>query len=135
MSDQASRLEHRLAAIPKQVKDAVQPALLRSGNEMADLMRQLAPEDTGELKKSITVTPAGHSTPAFSQPGGATVVPENAVMVTVGDTDVRYAHLVEYGTSEAPAQPYFWPAFRLLRNRVTNRVKRAVGKAVRESGK
>jgi HK97 gp10 family phage protein len=60
-------------------------------------------------------------------------VPENAVVVTVGNKDVRYAHLVEYGTSQAPAQPYFWPAFRLLRKRIQNRVKRAIAKAVREA--
>ncbi|TIX74517.1 MAG: HK97 gp10 family phage protein, partial [Mesorhizobium sp.] len=41
-------------------------------------------------------------------------------------------HLVEYGTSKAEAQPFFWPAFRLLQKRIRNRTKRAVSKAVRD---
>ena len=30
---------------------------------------------------------------------------EGAVLITVGNSDVRYAHLVEYGTANSPAQP------------------------------
>lgn len=60
------------------------------------------------------------------------VVPDNAVAITVGGTDVRYPHLVEYGTSNTPAQPFFWPAYRLLKKRIRNRIKRSISKAVRE---
>lgn len=135
MADQLARLNARMKAIPKNVREAVQPALKASGDELAGRMRQLAPEDTGDLKDSIAVTPAGQATPPYSQPGGSRVVPENAVMVTVGNSDVRYPHLVEYGTANAPAQPFFWPAFRLSKKRITNRIKRAIGKSVREGWK
>lgn len=127
------RLQRRLAAIPTAVKEAVQPALLKQGEAMANTMRQFVPVDTGDTRDSITVTPAGRSTPAYSQPGGSMVVPENAVAVTVGDQEVRTAHLVEYGTEKAPAQPFFWPAVRLHNKKATSAVKRAVGKAVREN--
>jgi HK97 gp10 family phage protein len=131
-SAQLARLQARLDAVPTAVKEAVQPALIKSGDELARRMRQLAPEDEGDLKASIAVTPAGQSTPPYSQPGGARVVPENAVMVTVGNDAVRYPHLVEYGTAKAPAQPFFWPAVRLSQKRLQGRIKRAVAKAVRE---
>lgn len=127
------KLNRRLKAIPKAVREAVQPALKLSADEMAAAMRSLAPVDTGALKESITVTTAGNTTPAYSQPGGAKVVPENAAVITVGNSDVRYPHLVEYGTAESPAHPYFWPAFRLYRKRATNRLKRAIAKAVKEA--
>jgi HK97 gp10 family phage protein len=134
-SDQLKRLQRRLKAIPEGVKAAVMPALEKSGQELVATMKQLAEtsRDSGDLIDSIAMTPAGQSTPPYSQPGGSKVVPENAVMVTAGNTDVRYPHLVEYGTAKAPAQSFFWPAFRLLRKRLTNRVKRAVGKSVREN--
>ena len=132
MSAQLDRLTRRLNAIPRQVKDAVKPALQKSGDELAGSMRNLAPVDTGDLKASIAVTPGGQSTPAYSQPGGSMVVPENAVAVTAGNSAVRYPHLVEYGTAHAHAQPYFWPAYRLLKKRISNRIKRSIGKAVRE---
>ncbi len=134
---QLARLERRLMAIPKKVREDVQPALLRSGHELADAMKRLAEasRDTGDLIESIQVTPAGQSTPPYSQPGGSKVVPENAVAVTVGNDDVRYPHLVEYGTEDAAAQPFFWPAYRLFKRRIQRRILRAISKAVREGWK
>ena len=112
------RLQKRFAALPRAVREGVHPALLKSGNEMASTMRQVAPDDpaTGapDLKSSIEVTGPG-------------------VAVTVGNADVRYPHLVEYGTTKAPAQPFFWTTVRLLQKRSANRIKRAIGKAVRNN--
>lgn len=152
MSDAGvSRFRQRLKAIPQAVKDAVQPALLRQANTIAGTMRQLAPDDpaTGspDLKTSIAVTAAGQHTPAHSQPGGALVVPENAVAITAGNSEVRYAHLVEFGTrarmtaskrqaSAHPgttAQPFFWPSYRLHRKKALAAIKRSIGKAIKEA--
>jgi HK97 gp10 family phage protein len=128
-----SRLEQRLAAIPKQVKEAALPAVLKQANAMADTMRQLVPVKSGDLRDSIAVTPAGQSTPAYSQPGGSKVVPENAAAITVGDHVVRYGHLVEYGTKKSHAHPYFWPAVRLNNKRAKRAIKSAVGRAVKKN--
>ena len=50
-SDQLARLQKRLKAIPKAVRDAVQPALKASGQELVDAMKALAEPSrkTGEL--------------------------------------------------------------------------------------
>lgn len=131
-----SRLQRRMAAIPKRVRDNVLPAIEKQADAMAATMRQLAPDDpaTGEpdLRTSIEITPAGGVTPPYSQPGGMMRVPENTVAVTVGNEDVRYPHLVEYGTVKAPAQPFFWPAVRLHNKKAKAAIKRAVGRAVRK---
>lgn len=132
MAADLDRLLRRLNAIPTSVKEAVQPALVKSGEELVDRMKLLAPEDTGALKASLHVTLPGHSTTPYSQPGGSRVAGPNEVVVTAGDTKTRYAHLVEYGTVKAHAQPYFWPAFRLSRAKIQRRIKRAISKAVRE---
>lgn len=128
------RLNRRLNAIPVAVRNAVKPALEQSGTELRDAMKALAEpsRDTGALIDSIVMTPGGQSTPPYSQPGGSRVVPENAVAITAGNSETRYPHLVEYGTSKAHAQPFFWPAYRLLKRRIANRTKRAISKAVRE---
>ncbi|WP_312358130.1 HK97-gp10 family putative phage morphogenesis protein [Agrobacterium sp.] len=133
MSKQSERLKRRLNAIPAAVKDAVTPALSKSGAELADTMRRLAPVKTGALRDSITVTLPGQATPPYSQPGGSAVALENQVLVTAGNSDVRYPHLVEYGTSDTAAQPFFWPAYRLNKKRLTTRIKRAIRKAVKEA--
>jgi HK97 gp10 family phage protein len=134
MANDLKSLQRRLEAIPKEVRKAVQPALEKSGQELVATMKQLAEpsRDTGKLIDSITYTTAGNTTPPYSQPGGSQVVPANAVMVTAGDTQTRYSHLVEYGTTKANAQPFFWPAYRLLKKRMSNRIKRSISKAVRE---
>lgn len=133
---QIRRLKARFDAVPVRAQEAAQVSLQKSGNELADLMRTLAESsrDTGALIDSIEMTPGDMHTPPFSQPGGSTVVPSNAVMVTAGNEDVRYPHLVEHGTSEAAAKPFFWPAFRMLRNRIKNRTTRDIRKAIREEG-
>lgn len=116
-------------------REAVLPALLKSGHELAAAQRALAEtsRDTGALINSIEVTAPGQHTPPFSQPGGSRVADETEVLVTVGNEDVRYPHLVEYGTANAEAQPFFWPALRLLRKRLQNRINRAAKKAVKDS--
>ena len=125
------------AALDRILKNAeaqITPALVRSGNEFAGTAKALAESsrDTGALIDSITVTPPGQSTPPYSQPGGARVAGSTEVIVTAGNSDVRYAHLVEYGTAKADAQPFFWPAWRALRTRIRNRINRAARKAIRE---
>jgi HK97 gp10 family phage protein len=131
-SDQIRRLQERFAAIPKSVRDEVQPALAKSGDELASRMKQLAPRDSGDLIDSIAVTTAGNATPAYSQPGGSMIVSENAVAITVGNSKVRYAHLQEYGTAHAHAQPFFWVSYRLLKKRLSNRIKRSINKAIKQ---
>ncbi len=135
-SAQMARLKARFNAVPVRARQAAQASLQKSGDELAAVMRTLAESsrDTGALIDSIEVTPGNMNTPPFSQPGGSTVVPENAVMVTAGNEDVRYPHLVEHGTSEADAQPFFWPAFRMLRDRIKRRTTRDIRNAVRSEG-
>lgn len=133
-SAQLDRLLAKMEAAQRAPREAIRPALLQSGEELASAMRTLAEasRDTGDLIESITVTGPGQSTPPYSQPGRSRVAGEAEVLVTVGNSETRYAHLVEFGTSEAEAQPFFWPAYRLLRKRLLGRIKRAVAKAVRE---
>jgi HK97 gp10 family phage protein len=122
----------RIARAPR---EAVIPALMKSGHELAAAQKTLAEtsRDTGALIDSIEVTAPGKHTPPYSQPGGFRVAGETEVLVTAGNSDVRYPHLVEYGTANAEAQPFFWPALRLLRKRLQNRINRAAKKAVKDA--
>lgn len=119
--------------VKKAPRDAVLKALTTSAESIASTQRALAPEDTGALRDSITVTLPGQSSPPYSQPGGNRVAGDNEVIITVGDTDTRYPHLVEYGTSKTDAQPFFWPGFRLQRKHAQQRIDRAGRKALRDA--
>lgn len=141
------RLRRKLGEkIPEAMRAEVEKAIIQGGEEMVSVARHLAPKKSGDLAASIVVTKPGESTPAHSQPGGSNVVGPLSAKVTAGNTNVRYAHLVEYGTQGHPqggqfqgtqhpgttAQPFFWPAYRLTRKRIKARIKRAVGKALRD---
>lgn len=126
------KLIERLNRIPKKVRAEVEAALLKSAEESASVQRLLVPEDQGDLKASIAITPPGEQTPKYAS-GGRTRVPEGAVAITAGNDAVRYAHHVEFGTSRAKAQPFFWPGFRMTRTRNKRRIKRALKKAMKES--
>lgn len=132
MTAQLDRLNRRMAAIPKKVREAVKPALVQGANEVATAQRSLAPVDTGALRNSIAVTPPGMTSPPYSVPGGGTVAGPLEALVTAGNSDVRYAHIQEYGSVKNAAAPFFWPAFRLTRKKAATRIKRAIAKAVRE---
>lgn len=137
-----AHLQKRLAAIPKDVVEAIQPAVLKQANVMAATMRRLVPVDQGDLKDSIHVTPGGGTTPPYSQPGGSMTVGSNSAAVTVGNVDVRYGHLVEYGHSgggfsgvPAPAHPFFWPSVRLHNKRSMRAIKGAISRAIKKRGR
>ncbi|QWW69349.1 HK97-gp10 family putative phage morphogenesis protein [Rhizobium sp. WYJ-E13] len=132
-SDGLDGLMSAFDRVKKAPRQQITKALEASANELADAQQHLAPKDTHALADSITVTGPGETTPAYSQPGGSRVAGETEVIVTAGDADVRYAHLVEYGTSTTEAQPFFWPALRLLRKSLQQRIDRAGRKAVRDA--
>lgn len=122
----------RLKAAPRM---AITKAMVTSANELAATQRRFAEtsRDSGALIDSIAVTLPGQTTPAYSQPGGSRTANPHEVIVTAGNSEVRYAHLVEYGTANAEAQPFFWPALRLSRKRIQARIDRAGRKAIRDS--
>lgn len=131
-SAQIERLQGQFAKISADVQAAIEPALEKCGQELVTEMKIEAEpsRDTGALINSITMTPAGQATPLYSQPGGSRVVPEGSVFVTAGNTDVRYAHFVEYGTSKMDAEPFFWPSYRALKAKMAAQIKDALRKAV-----
>lgn len=130
----SKELEKRLLAIPREVLAELRPALVKGAQDIADAMEQLAPEDTGDLVNTITVTGPGGTTPAYAAGGGSVTLAENVAAVTVGSPDMRHGHLQEFGTVNHEAQPFMRPAFRLKKAKVLARINRAVAKALKNNG-
>ncbi|MEH6645507.1 HK97-gp10 family putative phage morphogenesis protein [Sulfitobacter sp.] len=130
----SAELEKRLLAIPREVLAELRPALVKGAHDIADAMETLAPEDTGDLVNTITVTGPGETTPAYASGGGSVTLPENVAAVTVGSTDMRHGHLQEFGTVNHEAQPFMRPAFRLKKTKVMGRITRAISKALKDAG-
>jgi cell division ATPase FtsA len=126
-SAQVRDFQNRLEAIPEQLRAELLVILRKNADELAAAIRELAESsrDTGDLIESVTVTGPGERTPDYSLGGGQLVGPLEFI-VSVGNHAVRYGHLVEYGTVEIEAQPFFWPAVRTLQRRFENRLNRAI---------
>lgn len=129
-----SRIQRRLNAIPRRIKERLGAVAVEEAEKIAGDMRSFAEasRDTGALIESITITGPGQTTPPYSQPGGMTRVSDTGAMIAVGNEDVRYPHLVEYGTDAVQAQPFFWPAVDMNKKKTNLRLRREARKAVRE---
>lgn len=123
--------QNRLRQLPEQVRAGLAPDLVAAAEDIAEVQRILAPEESGALMRSIVVTGPGEQTPPYSQPGGASYVPEGAAAVTVGNSETRYPHLVEYGTTRTTAKPFFWPGFRLTRDQAAAKIKAGMRRIIR----
>jgi HK97 gp10 family phage protein len=115
------------ATVPK-IVEALTDVNQAAADDMVSLAKRLVPVadvDGGELRDSIRSHGGERETSIVFRAGG---VPE-----TVKDGQ-DYARYVEFGTSDTPAQPFFWPAFRVVRRGHKNKVSRAINKAIREAG-
>lgn len=135
LTEQSRILGKRLEAIPAEILEALRPALIASGEEVAGNMRALVAVDDADLQGSITVTAPGETTPAYAAGGGKRTAGPNQVLVTAGSPTVRHGHLVEWGTVEMEAQPFMLPAWRLAKARITRRITRAITAAIKKMGR
>lgn len=152
--------QKRMRAIPKAARLAVRPALEKSADELTDAVRDLVPVGEGDLWASVdweNGPPPPESTIAKEQ---SFPDPDLVVTVKAGNDDVFYAPFVEFGTMGSVkgarvsstgkrqsgagrlsyrthpgtvAQPFFWPAYRLMKPRIQRRIKRAIAKAIKEA--
>lgn len=140
------RLLKKLGMLHPALFEAIEKANHQAADEMVDLAQAFVPKGrTGKLRESIVATPPGQVPPSYSQGGGHAPVPEGAYAVSAGNTAVRYAHLVEWGTkphpqggmfkgTEHPGTPprtFFWNSYRIIRKKHRGRIGRALGKSVK----
>ena len=145
--DGLDRLKARFAKIPPHVRSAMRQAMADGADEVTAMQKRLVPKRTGALADSIVQTWGGDVGPAYASlrsGGGGRAAGDLSVKVTAGNTRVRYAHLVEFGTAPhiaggmfkgaqhpgTRAQPFFYSAWRALKRRVKSQITRASKKAI-----
>lgn len=142
-------LLRKLAAMPDRVRGEVKTAIHQGADDVTAMQKRLAPKKTGALANSIQANFGGF-VPAFAglRSGGSGEAgdPDLTAVITAGNYQVFYAHLVEFGAAPhiaggkfagakhpgASAQPFFYPGYRATRRRVKARISRAITKAVRK---
>lgn len=139
------QLKAKLIRLKERTAEAVKPAMAQAAQEIVDMMKRQVPVDKGDLRDSIGWTFGDK--PKYAQAitkqsaGGFTIT------IFAGNTKVRYAHLVEFGTAPHPqggqfegtehpgtkAQPFFWPTWRAKKRDVQKILRAAIKKAVRDA--
>lgn len=145
-----SALLRKLALLPDAARQEIAKAINQSAEEIAAAQRRQAPKRTGALERSIVVSRGG-AVPKYASVGRAGATdkgdPDLTVIVSAGNSQVRYSHLVEFGSaphinkglfegSQHPGtkpQAFFFPVYRAYRKRVKSRVTRATKKAARKA--
>lgn len=154
------RLENKLKRLPDLVKAHVRVAMEKSADETVAMMKNLVPVKSGELRDSIGWT--WGNAPKYSQRVAQIKSDENDLAITIyaGNSKVRYAHLVEFGSKphvivpkrakalgkdgslgvrvEHPGShpnPFFWPSWKAKRSKTRSRIRRAAKKAMQEIAK
>lgn len=141
------RLKRKLARMSRATKEEIRTALAQSAGEIAELMRRTVPVADGDLRDSIIWQYGDQEKVSYSQTlGSVTAGHELSVRISAGNSKVRYAHLVEFGTAAhvaggkfagaqhpgTTAQPFFYPSYRLGKKRAKARINRATTRAAKK---
>ncbi|WP_392338858.1 HK97-gp10 family putative phage morphogenesis protein [Loktanella salsilacus] len=126
--------QRRWRAIPAKVQAEVKKTMEDIAEEIVAQMYSVAPHQTGDLAGSIGWTwgdaPKGSFTiGSVGQNEYATL----RITIYAGDKDAFYARWQEFGTTKMPANPFFYPVWRVKRRSAQNRMTRAINKAIKAS--
>lgn len=111
------RLKAKIMRLAPETKKEMLAALNKGADEMVAMAKRLVPVDDGVLRDSIRKEPGRH---------------ELAVTVQAGGEEAFYARWQEFGTPTQPAQAFFFPSYRSLRDRARRRNRTAAGKAAKK---
>jgi HK97 gp10 family phage protein len=123
-----AELVRRLARLPKKVTKAVNDAIEKDAQEWVRLSRAIAPKDPEDG------TPLHDSIRHHKTQKGGQVVRAGGVTTTKPSAGGPFDYAVgqEFGTTQHPASPFFWPAYRSLKKKFLSRRRRALSKAIKE---
>lgn len=122
--ERKAKLYAKLRRLVPSVEEAIDLAAGKSANEMAALAKSLAPQRTGNLAAAV-----------YARKVAGTLGPVWKVAVDQGKGptghDAYYGFWVENATVDTAAQPFFFPAYRLVKKRHRSRVTRAINKEIK----
>ncbi|SDR19918.1 HK97-gp10 family putative phage morphogenesis protein [Pseudovibrio sp. Tun.PSC04-5.I4] len=116
----------RLRKIAPNVDQHIEKVQKKSSTELASMASSAAPQRSGQLSRSLKARKAG-SDETFGEK--ETFKSQSGWVVTAWFT----WHWIEFGTKNHSAQPFFFPAYRLIRKRHVGRMNRALNKAIKDA--
>ena len=141
------KLARQLKAMSTETRSAIKQAIAESADEMVELARKLAPKKSGKLAKSIVATFGGNAPKYSTFRSKLEGDPDLSAVISAGNSKVRYAHMVEFGTAPhvnkgrfagtrnpgTEARPFFFVSYRATKKSMKSRIARAVTRAARKA--
>ena len=125
------RFVRKLKALPEAVEKEMRPALQTGADEINGLQRRFVPKEEGVLESTIdnAMLPekSGRIGVELTAGGKRTTRPVR----NGADAEYDYALGQEFGTKDMPANPFFFPGYRLGKKRAKSRITRAINKAAK----
>jgi HK97 gp10 family phage protein len=117
------RLRAKARALRAKVAGSVTPAVQQAAELIMQTQRRYVPVDDGDLRDSI------HQEPDLKS--------ENAtrVLIIAGGKPAPHARIIEFGSRRQPAQPFFFPGYRVERKRAKAIISKAVRAAVKSAAR
>jgi HK97 gp10 family phage protein len=124
-----SDFKRRLQSVPRRIRAEVNAAIAKDATEWVRLSRHLVPQDPKDG------TPLHDSIRSYETETGGQVVRAGGETTTKPSAGGPYDYALaqEFGNQEVPAQPFYWPAYRLLKKKFANRRARALRKAIKDA--
>lgn len=128
MSGPDQDLQEFFKSAPTRVKRKLAARLRANADRVAGAIKQAAPHgETGKLAESVQVRRGRNTLELEVTAGGETTTKE----VRAGSgVQYDYALANEFGTSNMPAQPFFWPTWRRLEPDVRADIEAAIEEAL-----
>lgn len=120
-------LLRRINAVKNAARTTVSPVLEKNAVDLVGGIKALAPVDDGDLQKSVRSEKVSDLKILVKAGGELTTKPVRDGASATYD----YALANEFGTAGMTAQPFFFTAFRIKKEKIKRSIKTSVGKAVR----
>lgn len=133
-------LQRKLDRMPAVAKDNIRQEMAKTADDIVRMMKSLAPvlaepdprRRAGALRDSIGWTWGKKPKYAISLASiKASSGGDLTITIYAGNSEVRYAHMLEFGTMKMPAQPYFYVSWRAKRKKARSNIRKAVRDAAR----
>lgn len=125
----SAAFKNRMLALPGKVRKETSRAIEQNADEWVRTSRSMAPVDP---KDGIHLRPS--IVHQDTETGGQIVRAggEKTRKPAKGGGTYDYAIAQEFGTQDMQANPFFWPAYRLLKKKFGSRRSRAMNKAIKD---
>lgn len=117
------RLRAKARALRAKVGTSIRPAVVQAAELIIATQKRLVPVDDGDLRDSIHWEQDAKSANAAR------------LSIVAGGKPAPHARIIEFGSTRQPAQPFFFPGYRVERRRARALISKAVRAAVRSAAR